>query len=381
MILDLLSDKKREPAECIIAFGAAEEEITDLHPFLTEVVVECSRTEASVATLKFESRRDENGRWIVQDDARIATWQRVVIEAAFGTSTEEVMRGYVREVSADYPQDPGVATVTVECQDESLKLDREHVRRVWGGDAPTTDRAIVTEIVSTRHGLMPHPDNASGQSGLVVNQDKPDIRFLRDRAEANGYELIFSRSQVYFGPMRVDAEPQAVIMVYAGRETHCIRFSVNSDAHQPDRVIIDVADTAGAGTTTVEIEPDLAELGPESASSGSRSSGLGDFAWRLPQAAGSNIEELQARAQQRANEAAMKIKANGEMDGALYGHVLRVGEPVLVDGIGQRYAGTYYVDTVTHRFDVNGYTQTFTLLRNAYGDNIGSVGNVLSSIL
>jgi hypothetical protein len=379
VILDILSDKKREPAECIIKIGTGEEEITDLYPFLTEVVVECSRIEASVATLKFESRRDENGRWIMQDDKRIVTWQWVMIEAAFGSTTEEVMRGYVREVNADYPQDPGAATVTVECQDESLKLDREHVCRVWGGDAPTSDQAIVTEIVSTRHGLMLHPDNAAGQSTLVLNQNKPDIRFLRDRAEANGYELIFSHGQVYFGPMRVDAEPQAVIMVYAGCDTHCINFSVNSDAHQPDKVTVDVPDAIGSGTTTVEIEPDLAGLGPDSADSSS--SGLGDFVWRLPQAGGSNVDKLSARAQQRANEAAMKIKANGEMDGALYGHVLRVGEPVPVDGIGKRYAGTYYVDTVTHRFDVNGYRQTFTLLRNAYGDNIESAGNVLSSIL
>jgi len=379
VILDLLSDRRREPAECIVRLGTGGEEIADLYPFLTEVTVECARTEASVATLTFESRREEDGRWIVQDDERITTWQPVVIEAVFGRTTEEVMRGYIREIRADYPQDPGRATVTVACQDESLKLDREHVRRVWGGDAPTTDQTIVTEIVSMRHGLQPHPNNAAGQSALVLHQDAPDIRFLRDRAEANGYELIFSRGQVYFGPMRVDAEPQAVILVYAGRDTHCLSFSVNSDAHQPDRVTVDVPDATGSGTTTVTVEPDVERMGPEAADSDS--AGLGDFVWRLPQAGGSTVEELTARAQQRVNEAAMKIRANGEMDGALYGHVLRVGEPVPVDGIGQKYAGLYYVDAVTHRFDVNGYRQTFTLLRNAYGDNVGSRGNVLSGIL
>ena len=155
MLLDLLSGKYRDPAECILRLGPSAEEIVDLYPFLTEVTVQCSREEACSATLKFESRRDENGRWFVQDDERVATWQPVVIEAAFGNSTEEVMRGYVREVRAEYPQDPGTATVVVECQDESLALDREHVRRVWGGDAATSDQAIISEIVSVRHGLVP----------------------------------------------------------------------------------------------------------------------------------------------------------------------------------------------------------------------------------
>ena len=78
----------------------------------------------------------------------------------------------------------------------------------------------------------------------------------------------------------------------------------------------------------------------------------------------------------------MKITATGELDGTLYGHVLRVGEPVGVDGVGQRYGGIYYVDTVNHRFDIDGYRQTFTLLRNAYGDNLeSSGGGVLSAVL
>ena len=77
----------------------------------------------------------------------------------------------------------------------------------------------------------------------------------------------------------------------------------------------------------------------------------------------------------------MKIKATGELDGALYGHVLRVGEPVGVDGIGQRYGGVYYVDTVDHVFDTSGYRQSFQLLRNAYGDNLEEAGGVLAGVL
>ena len=92
-------------------------------------------------------------------------------------------------------------------------------------------------------------------------------------------------------------------------------------------------------------------------------------------------EELRARARRKANDLAMKIKADGELDGSLYGNVLRVAEPVGVDGVGERYGGVYYVDSVRHLFNTEGYRQTFTLLRNAYGDNLESAPGLLSAVL
>ncbi len=376
MVLDLLSGKLREPAECILKVDGTE--ITDLYPYLTEVTVETSRSEAWTATLKFESRRDEQGQWSVQDAGALAPWKEIVVEAAFGSRTEEVMSGHIREVSADYPDDPGATTVTVQCQDRSLALDREHVRTVWGADAPTDDQTILRAVLA-RHGLALDPESGPGLSGLVVNQDATDIQFLHDRAEANGYELIFYGSMVYFGPMRVDADPQATIMVYAGRSTNCYRFSARADGHQPDRVVFDVAAATGAERVERVVEPDLPLMGTEPADSGG--AGLSDFAWRMTRQGGANEEELVARAQGKANELAMKVKGEGELDGSLYGHVLKVGQPVGVDGVGDWLGGVYYVDTVSHRFSIDGYRQSFRLLRNAYGDNLAGLGSLLAGVL
>ena len=72
-----------------------------------------------------------------------------------------------------------------------------------------------------------------------------------------------------------------------------------------------------------------------------------------------------------ANEAAFKLRATGELDGALYGHVLRPGFLVPVDGTGARYGGLYYTDKVTHSFTEAGYRQQFELMRNATGEDGG----------
>jgi len=377
-VFDLFETAHTEPASCIILVGEAEEEIVDLYPFLMKLEVKARRGEAATATLSLETRRDEQGAWVVQDAGIFVPWQKIIIEASFGSYSEEIMRGFIREVSSDFPNDPGQTVVRIACQDESMVLDRAHMRESWGADAPTTDGQILNELLSTG-GLAAHPDSAMGQSGLVLNQDGTAIRFLRERAEANGYELIFREGTAYFGPKRLDAEPQATIMVYAGRDTNCLRLNVRNDGHMPDSVTVDLASADDASVVSRTVTPDQPLLGTEPADS--TSSGLGDFDWRMTRQGIANEEELVARAQHKANEQAMKIKAEGELDGSVYGHVLRVGEPVGVDGIGETYGGIYYVDTVDHLMDANGYKQTFTLMRNAVGDNLESGAGLLDAIL
>ena len=167
--------------------------------------------------------------------------------------------------------------------------------------------------------------------------------------------------------------------MYAGPDTNCISFNIKDDGHKPDRVAYQVTAQTGTQEPAVEVTPTIRQLGLQPASS--ENSGLNDFVWR-PQRQGVNDSaQLEAIAQQMANEQSMKIAVDGELDGSLYGHVLRVGEPVGVDGVGQKFSGTYYVDTVTHKFDSDGYKATFKLLRNAYGDDLGESSNPLAGVL
>jgi len=383
MVLDLFSGAQREPAGCVIKIGVAKLEIVDLYAFLTGVEIECSRMDAWTATLTFESRHDEQGQWAVQDSGVLAPWEPILIEASFGSHVEEIFRGYIREVSASYPEEAGAATVTVECQDQSIAFDRTHVRQDWGkADAPTTDGQIFQQIVGRNPLVPPLKAAAKGQglSGLHLFQDSTDIAFLRRRAEVNGYDLIFAKGEVYYGPMRLSGEPQPTILVYAGRDTNCLRFDVRADGHQPEKVAYEVAATEGTGTQERTVEPDIPLLGTEPASGGGP--GLPEYVWRLRRQGTTDEAELTARAQAKANELALRVKGDGELDGTLYGHVLQVGGLVPVDGVGDRLNGLYYVDTVSHPFSNDGYRQTFKVLRNAYGDNVpsGPLGGLSASV-
>jgi len=375
-LLDLLSGKKLQPAECVIELD--NEEIGDMYPALVEVVVDADRSRATTATLVFEARRLEDGLWTVQDDDRFKPWVSIKIEAVFGDETEEVMRGFIKEVRAEYPAEKGSAKVTVSCQDHSLLMDREHIEQRWGLDTPVTDGEIAAEI-ATRNDLDLLEESDEGQTVQDLLQNTTDIKFLQRRAQANGFEIIFHEGKLHFGDMRLDAETQSTIMVYAGPDTNCISFNVQDDGHKPDSVAYQVAADVGTEEPAVEVRSNLKVLGNERADS--TGAGLNNFVWRPQRRGVSDSTQMEAIAQQMANTQSMKINVDGELDGSLYGHVLRIGEPVGVDGVGERYSGTYYVDAATHRFDVNGYKVSFRLLRNAYGDNLSESDNPLAGVL
>jgi len=378
MLLDLFSEKERAPAECVITVDGTE--IADLYPFLLEVAVETRRAEAATASLTFETRRDELGKWTVQDAEVLVPWARIVISAAFGSRVEEIMRGYIREVNLETPQDAGAAQVKVECQDDSLRLDRAHNRKTWGtADLPSSDSQLLSEIL-VAYGLSADPENAAGQDRLVgVAQDDTDIKFLKARAEFNGYELIFRDGRVYFGPMRLQADPQDTLLVYAGAATNCLSLSLRADGHQADAVAYDAPAKSGDATTQETVYPALPLLGTTHADSSG--AGLEDFTWRLSAEAGADAQRLQTLAQMKANDLDIhRVQGEGELDGTLYGHVLQAGLPVPVDGLGDWMSGIYYVDSVSHSFTPGGYKQRFRLLRNAYGDNLDSVSGLAGAL-
>lgn len=357
-----LGDSYREPAECIVEID--DEEIVDLYQYLKEVTVEMKRGQPTVCTLVFDSVRTETGDWSVQDDPLVAAWKKIKILAAFGSATEEVMRGYIKTVKAGYPENMGTTSVTVSGQDETIQLDREQVgESLSREDAPQNDGDIVRTLAQDTDLTVEAED---GLANTSLNQSSTKINFLYERAKANGYELYTREGTLYFAPPDLGGQPQAPIRVYAGSSTNCLNIAVNYDGHKPDRVrYTRASEDNGAGSETEELAPDLDVLGDALATS--EGSGLSPFTWDLTSPNGATLEEVRARAQAAANENAWKVSAEGTLDGSLYGHVLLTEETVTVDGVGDSYGGTYYVDNVTHKFSSSGYQQDFKLLRNATG--------------
>ncbi len=383
-LLDQLLDPGfRQAASVLVEVGQSKSELGDLAMLISEIEVQVGRVEAASATITIDDRRDTDGTWMASDSGLFARWEPIVISADFQTHIEEVFRGYITELKPTFPQNGGEAKLVVTCQDSSVALSREHMRRVWGDeDTPISDRDILIELLSPLS--LSASSGPDGQSSRALSQDGTPIVFLKERAKANGFELIFNGEDVYFGPMQLEGEPQSTIMVYAGSATNCLNFSVTDDAQKADSVVYELAPREEGDEPVVnEVGPDLPLLAAEPAAAEGAGLGTPSVA-RIKGEGDETEEEVAARAVGVANENSFRVKASGELDGALYGHVLRVGKLVKVDGVGTRNGGIYYVDSVSHKFSQDGYRQNFQLIRNGVGetDALGTppLSNVISAI-
>lgn len=364
----LLDPGFRNPASCLIEAGAGYQNIGAIAPLVATVDLQMSREEAGTGTIVIEDRRGSDGKWVAADSGLFTRWAPIRISADFGTRQDVILTGYILRLSPEYPGNAAEAKLTLEVQDESAILSREQMRRVWGEDTPMPDLEILRELASGVD-LAVDPMSGQGQSSRPLSQEGTPIQFLRERARANGYELIFREGQVYFGPKRLDGTPQAPIMVYAGRDTNCRTFNLGDAGDSPDQVRADQAPREeGATPEVTTLIPDDPVLGTTPA--GAEGAGLGaPSVWRVGAEGDETVEERTARAQALVNEHAFKLRGAGELDGSLYGHVLLPGALVTIDGPGARYGGLYYVDMVSHAFNTEGYTQTFEVMRNATGES------------
>lgn len=376
----LLDPGFRQAASVLIQVGKEKKDLGDLAYLVSDISVKTSREAASAATITIDDRRDTNGQWLAADSGKFARWEPIVISADFETHIEEVFRGYIMELKPTYPENGGEAKLVIECQDDSAALSREHMRRVWGDEnTPISDRGILIELI----GQLPlsAASGPDGQSSRALNMDATPINFLQERAKANGYELIFSEGEVYFGEKRLEGDPQTKIMVYAGTATNCLNFAVQDTAQKPDVIAWELAPKEkGDAPLTGVATPNLHLLGKEAVAAEGAKLGTPSMG-RIKGEGDETEEEITARAQGMANENSFKVRASGTLDGALYGHVLKVAATVAVDGVGERNGGIYYVDTVDHSFTQEGYRQNFQLMRNAVGETESLGAPPLSGVI
>lgn len=381
-LVALLDPGITQPASCLIEVGPDRADIGAIADLVTEVEITTGREEAATGRIVIEDRRKEDGLWIAADSGLFARWTPIRISADFQTHIEEIFRGYITQPKPSYPNNAAEAKLELSLQDDSAALDREQMRTVWGDEAPMTDQQILAALIAPL-GLAIDPASGQGQSSRALSQDATPIAFLRERAKANGYDMIFSEGAVYFGPMRLDASVQAPIMVYAGKSTNCLGLEITDDAQHPDEVQFDHAPREdGSRPVTERVQPDLPALGTSAVAEEGSATGTPSV-WRISREGDETEEELRARAQALVNAHSFRLRATGEIDGTLYGHVLRAGLPVQVDGTGARYGGTYFTDAVVHRFTPDGYRQQFELMRNATGEDPaggGALGQAVSAI-
>lgn len=331
---------------------------------LLSLEIELDNELASLFRLRLATRL-QNGSWKYVDDERFQAWKPLTIRAGFNT-TEELISGYITHIKPDFQRDPSHCTVEIWGMDRSVLMDREEKLRAW---PQTTDSAIATQIFNSYRfipDVAPTPVEHHETMSTVI-QRETDMQFLNRLALRNGYECYVDGNIGFFGPPRLEGNPQPLLAVHCGAtETNVNHFSLELNALKPtnvamrqidrlDRLPIPAMVTSsrqrvlGRKAAAELLPPDVRPAGQV-------------YVSRNPT---TGMTEMAALCQGLYHQAEWFLNAEGEIDGNHYAHVLKPHRTVTIKGIGEAYRGVYYVTHVTHTFRPTGYTQFFRAKRNA----------------
>lgn len=276
----------------------------------------------------------------------------VGIAAGYGDNQPTLVTGTIQSVQPNFPASGG-PTVSVR------GYDGLHALSTGRSDTTSWDSKTIAEVIEQ---VVATPgfreteieENRGTTMTYAKIERRPEVgtlEFVRELARRVGFEVFVvpleTGERFYFRSPGFDSEP--VVRVRYGESLRSFSPEVNA-AGQIESVSVHGYDAARREPITGTAE----------------NPGSGDVAER-PR--GSVTLRLPVRSQEEA-----EVRAAAELDrrrddllrgrGETLGTpVIRAGETVHLDGLGEPYSGVYYVESATHRIGTGGYTTSFDVKR------------------
>lgn len=315
--------------------------------------------------------KDGCSGWAFVDDGIFERLAHIRISVAVGSGrAETLINAYIIETNASFGNQPGSSILNVVAMDPTVLMNLQQIVKPWPN---RSDSDIAREIfTSPDYTFTPiiDPTNWRRQENeQTVIQRGTDIQFLQELARRNGFEIYIETNGLtgavegHFHAPRFDLPPQGVLSVNMRDATNVNSFNARFDMLRPTTV----------QTTNLDVETGEDQ---QSQITSSRRTTLGrttSLAGQRPrlvlpaQTGLARTGEQQPFAQAVADESALSITAEGELNTVAYGGLMRAKRPILVRGAGQQFSGAYYVERVHHVLTSESYKQNFTLRRNALG--------------
>lgn len=313
--------------------------------------------------------RNEDGSYPHITDNGVEPWTRVTILATVGSLSDVIMDGYITDVHVSTTEQTATLRAAFVGADASFPMNLDQHCKVWSGQ---TYEQIAQEIVTQGYGLQVRlPENPPPSTGEPpsVTQRTTDLRFLRELARRRGYEFYVVGGTAFFRPPNLDVRPQKLIAVNFGDQTNCTDLQIAADFTQPTMAVVSTQDPETGETRVAEVDDSgLTPLGSVNLADG-RGYGVPPcrvVARRPPIRSDESLSEY-ARSIMR--ERGFWLKAQGKINSARYGAILRAGKPVTIKGVGNRYSGVYYVRRVVHTISSRLYEMQFEAFRNRTGQS------------
>lgn len=368
----------------ILILKINDEEYQDLYADIVSVEAEEDEQLAAVCNIRLAIRLPKDGTWTWIDDERLTPWNQISISAGFMDNVIEVFAGYITQVKPYFDAELSQCYLDIKAMDGTVLMSTEEKIKDWinkkDSDIATqifTDYGFISEVEDT---AIVHDEAIS-----TIIQRESDIQFLKRLAQRNGYECFVRNNTAYFRRPQLSGKPQKVLAMQFGTESNLVSFSIELDVLNRAEVEMHQFDLLTKEHREVLIDSThQKKLGRHS------SSEIGSFnkypsKMFVKHAVANGQPMMQALSQGIYDESEWLIRGEGEVIGILHQDVLRARELVTIKGVGKTYSGVYYVTKVKHVFTDGGYSQNFSVKRNAINpdgtEDFGSDGSLSGSLV
>jgi phage protein D len=310
--------------------------------------------------------RDADGDWPgVLDDA-IQPLTRVRIEVQVGTSGfVPLIEGRVVAQRFELGGGPNESQAVIVVNDESALMNRTDRARLFEEMSPED----IAAQVFAEYGIAAETETSGvGAPSLerVVTQRGTDFGLLR-RLARGANMLVYvepgngpGSTTGHFRRLPTADTDGLPELLLTGAERNVNRLVLEFDALSPVAATSESIDAANLQVLSAETDAsEVARIGDVATND------VADPGTIFSDAGGGDQTEVDAATQSAVDRGAFAYSAHGEVSAEIYPGVLRPYRTVSVAGAGTLLSGRYLISEVTHSLRDQGYTQTFTLRRNA----------------
>lgn len=313
--------------------------------------------------------KPDGSGWTVLDDTTFARFTRLKLVATVGSANSQTLiDGYVIETSITFSPQPGQSVLTVVAMDGSVLMNLEEKVKRWPAAADSDiassifgDYGFSAQVTATAQ--------AHDEDQQTTIQRGTDIQFLQYLARRNGYECYVEADPAsgdtkgHFHPPETQQNPLGVITVNLGESTNVDSFQLRYDMLRPVHAKVKGLEVEGASEQPIAADQASLQL---LGSTGTVPSDKPRTVL-ISQTGLAYGGDWQTLAQAVVDRSSWAVTAEGELNTATFGAILRAKRLVNVRGVGRVFSGSFYVHRVLHTFSPEGHKQRFTLRRNATG--------------
>jgi hypothetical protein len=294
---------------------------------------------------------------------------RVAIGVLIGAQLHPLADGKIYHQQVTPVANGGAFTLTVMGRSIAVMLDLKQRSASYPGQkASDIVRKILghyaTEGIVGLDDIKPTQEQPSEQR-LIPSQNSTDLAYIRTLAERKG--LIFyiepatlGTTKVYWGPPDRKTTPFPALLYDLGPATNVIDLRFSHNPLAPIKVEGETLEPGQKNSQTIKA-PKTSPLLSVAKPTAARRTVLLPGAARMGPAA---AREAAAAMEARAPDA---LTAEGSVDTAHYGAVLRAQRVISVRGAGRSLNGNYMIRQVTHEIEPGKYIQQFRLSRKGLG--------------